>query len=267
MSRESIASVLLIFLPLALTALAALAAWGTGAITRWIKDRRVALALEVIANGAAAIVADLAQHVVADLKDPSKPGSWSSVAAATVRVRAVERVKQLYPQAVALAQEALANPDRINDLLGTVVERAVVDLKSKAPAQLPAVETLPSLAADPVLLDRKTIVAPEPITPAGDNPERGSISLRALLAIVVGLAVVLPLGMALSGCPRNPPVSGCQPEAQTCIHDRPHVCSASQRWHAAGNLQCSAVGGVCTVLGGRAYCGPVADAGAADGGE
>lgn len=133
MSRETLTSLAVILLPLLLTALAALAAWGTRAITKLIKDRRVALALEVLANGAAAIVADLAQHVVADLKDPSKPGEWTRVAAATVRVRAVERVKQLYPQAVALAQEALTNPDRLNDLLGTVVERAVVDLKAKAP--------------------------------------------------------------------------------------------------------------------------------------
>lgn len=95
-----------------------------------------------------------------------------------------------------------------------------------------------------------------------DPSQRGSISLRALLAIVVGLAVVLPLGVGLYGCPRNPPVSGCQPEAQTCIHDRPHVCSASQRWHVAGDRSCASIGGVCTVLGGRAYCGPVADAGA-----
>lgn len=91
--------------------------------------------------------------------------------------------------------------------------------------------------------------------------QRGSISLRALLAIVVGLAVVLPLGVGLYGCPRNPPVSGCQPEAQTCINDRPHVCSASQRWHVAGDRSCASIGGVCTVLGGRAYCGPVADGG------
>lgn len=95
-----------------------------------------------------------------------------------------------------------------------------------------------------------------------DPSQRGSISLRALLAIVVGLAVVLPLGVGLYGCPRNPPVSGCQPEAQTCINDRPHVCSASQRWHVAGDRTCSSIGGVCTVLGGRAYCGPVVDAGA-----
>ena len=135
MSRDTLVSFATILLPLVLTALAALAAWGTRAITRLIHDRRAALALEVIANGAAAIVADLAQHVVADLKDPSKPGAWSSVAAATMRLRAVECVKRLYPAAVALAEEALAHPETLDELLGTVVERAVVDLKAKAPAK------------------------------------------------------------------------------------------------------------------------------------
>jgi hypothetical protein len=62
------------------------------------------------------------------------------------------------------------------------------------------------------------------------------------------------LALALTGCPRLPPVAGCQPEAQTCISDSPHVCSASQRWQRAGDLACAAVGGVCSVVGGRAYC-------------
>lgn len=104
---------------------------------------------------------------------------------------------------------------------------------------------------------RQTIVPPQ-----RDDGQRGSASVRALLGAVVALSVVLPLGVALYGCPRNPPVSGCQPEAQTCINDRPHVCSASQRWHVAGDRSCASIGGVCTVLGGRAYCAPVADAGA-----
>lgn len=108
---------------------------------------------------------------------------------------------------------------------------------------------------------RQTIV-PEVAAKLPREGERGSVDVRALLAVVVALSVVLPLGVALSGCPRNPPVSGCQPEAQTCINDRPSVCSASQRWHVAGDRSCASVGGVCTVLGGRAYCGPVVDAGA-----
>lgn len=106
---------------------------------------------------------------------------------------------------------------------------------------------------------RQTIVPPQ-----RDDGQRGSVECPSLLACIV---VAIVAGALLAGCPRNPPVSGCQPEAQTCINDRPHVCSASQRWHRVGDIDCSAVGGVCTVLGGRAYCAPVADAGAADGGE
>ena len=65
------------------------------------------------------------------------------------------------------------------------------------------------------------------------------------------------------GCPRLPPESGCSPMAQTCINDSPHVCSSSQRWFRAGSITCREIGGVCTVLGGRAYCAPLpVDAGA-----
>ena len=119
--------------------------------------------------------------------------------------------------------------------------------------------------ADGVAFDAQRVaLGAVTVDPAKGDGQRGSVDLPGLLTCLI--AAILA-GALLAGCPRNPPVSGCQPEAQTCIRDRPHVCSASQRWHAAGNLQCSAVGGVCTVLGGRAYCGPVADAGSPDASE
>ena len=119
--------------------------------------------------------------------------------------------------------------------------------------------------ADGVAFDAQRVaLGAVTVDPAKGDGQRGSVDLPGLLTCLI--AAILA-GALCVGCPRNPPVSGCQPEAQTCIRDRPHVCSASQRWHAAGNLQCSAVGGVCTVLGGRAYCAPVADAGAADASE
>ena len=65
---------------------------------------------------------------------------------------------------------------------------------------------------------------------------------------------VMLLALLLAGCPRLPPVSGCNPGAQACLADAPHVCSTSQRWERAGDLACAAVGGVCSVLDGRAYC-------------
>ena len=119
--------------------------------------------------------------------------------------------------------------------------------------------------ADGVAFDAQRVaLGAVTVDPAKGDGQRGSVDLPGLLTCLI--AAILA-GALCVGCPRNPPVSGCQPEAQTCIRDRPHVCSASQRWHVAGDRTCSSIGGQCTVLGGRAYCGPVADAGAADGGE
>ena len=119
--------------------------------------------------------------------------------------------------------------------------------------------------ADGVAFDAQRVaLGAVTVDPAKGDGQRGSVDLPGLLTCLI--AAILA-GALLAGCPRNPPVSGCQPEAQTCINDRPHVCSASQRWHVAGNLRCSAIGGVCTVLGGRAHCAPVADAGSPDASE
>lgn len=115
-------------------------------------------------------------------------------------------------------------------------------------------------APAPVSPLRAVTVSHQPPPPADE--ERGSIDVRSMLVVVVALAVALPLGVVVTGCPRMPPVSGCSPMAQTCINDSPHVCSASQRWHRAGALTCAEVGGSCAVVGGRAYCAaPVVDAG------
>lgn len=119
--------------------------------------------------------------------------------------------------------------------------------------------------ADGVAFDAQRVaLGAVTVDPAKGDGQRGSVDVPGLLTCII--AAILA-GALCVGCPRNPPVSGCQPEAQTCINDRPHVCSASQRWHVAGDRTCAQVGGVCTVLGGRAYCGPVADAGAADASE
>ena len=119
--------------------------------------------------------------------------------------------------------------------------------------------------ADGVAFDAQRVaLGAVTVDPAKGDGQRGSVDLPGLLTCLI--AAILA-GALLAGCPRNPPVSGCQPEAQTCINDRPHVCSASQRWHVAGDRTCAQVGGVCTVLGGRAYCAPVADAGSPDASE
>jgi len=76
------------------------------------------------------------------------------------------------------------------------------------------------------------------------NGQRGSASLRVLLGVVVGLAVVLPLGVGLYGCPASRQltrpalgqVDGCEPRSTRCAPDgRPQVCSGSRRWTDADN--------------------------------
>lgn len=63
------------------------------------------------------------------------------------------------------------------------------------------------------------------------------------------------LCLALAGCPKLPPVSGCAPLSQRCDGDRPQVCSSSQRWHFVGDEPCGATAGQsCAVRNGVAGC-------------
>ena len=68
---------------------------------------------------------------------------------------------------------------------------------------------------------------------------------------------LIPLLFAAASChPRLPPVSNCAPFVQSCLNDRPHVCSSSRRWEPSGDLaSCAVVRGVCVVgADGRAGC-------------
>lgn len=76
--------------------------------------------------------------------------------------------------------------------------------------------------------------------------------------------VLLSCAFLSLGCPRLPPVSGCEPGVQVCIRDQPHVCSESQRWEPVGDLACGAVQGVCHLVEGAAWCGPLAMDGGLD---
>lgn len=71
---------------------------------------------------------------------------------------------------------------------------------------------------------------------------------------IVG-ATLAALGLALAGCPKLPPVSGCEPLEQRCDGDRPQVCSPTQRWHTVGDEPCGATPGQsCQVHAGVAGC-------------
>lgn len=166
-------------------------------------------------------------------------------------------------------QPLLANPDvQRRDALIAEMSTALADLRRRAgDAPLPLAESAGKEGAAVVSETRgfdpgaRQTIAPDVVAEAQRitrDGQPGSVDLAGLIGcVVIGvLAAVIA-----TGCPRLPPVSGCQPEAQTCINDSPHVCSASQRWHRAGDIDCRAVGGSCAVANGRAFCAPLTDGG------
>lgn len=95
----------------------------------------------------------------------------------------------------------------------------------------------------------------DPPRPTMVPPLSGQSGSATVGALVVLAALALVACAVLQGCPRLPPVSGCEPGTQRCEGDRPEVCSATGRWHPVGDLSCAAVGGRCAV-GLSAHCVP-----------
>lgn len=131
MTRETLAALITALQPLLLALITAAAAWGAAAIRRRTTDARYAAAVDTLARGAEAVVADFSQHVVADLRDPSKPGSWDEVTQRALRQRAAARIRALFPDDAAALDRAVG-ADRANEILGTLVERAVLTQKGGA---------------------------------------------------------------------------------------------------------------------------------------
>lgn len=233
MSRETIASLGAALSPLVLIVLAAVAARLAALGAKHIRDKRFAAAVELAAYGAAGVVADLAQHVVDALKDPSKPGTWDQVAANAVRETAITRVRSLYPGAVQVLTSALQSTTKVDELLGTLVERAVRDLKGRAS---------PAHSAD---------VLPDAISPR--DAQRGAARMDVMLC-VLALVALVGTGALLVGC--RPPADcevghdtwRCSPEGV------PQFCDAHNRWRAWATLPCARSGGQCAVREGRATC-------------
>ena len=120
----------------------------------------------------------------------------------------------------------------------------------------------------PTLMGREPDAAPfdpqarQTIAPPGDG-QRGSASVRSLLAVVVTLTVVLPLGVALSGCPNWNRPACTTPGAYSCVSDQPTWCSTTRELTPIGDEPCAAQGRVCGLRAdGRAGCLRTVDGGA-----
>lgn len=154
---------LILLSPAVLTLIGALAARLMSLASKSIKDKRVALAMQLATAGAADIVADVFQHSVQALKDPTKPGRWDEVTAAAAKLSAMQMLRTLHAPAVQVLTQALNDPQRVEQILGTLVERAVVDLNAKVKPSASPVNvvnvTTPALL-EPKMAEGETMFPP-----------------------------------------------------------------------------------------------------------
>jgi hypothetical protein len=129
MSNSTMAAVLTYLLPLLGLGGTAFLTWLSVILVRYTKDKRIAASFQVLAVGAAGVAAHFAQHIIPDLKDPTKSGSWNKIAQAELKQAGIATLKKLYPQTVALVRESLTSDEALNQVLGNMLEQAVVAAK------------------------------------------------------------------------------------------------------------------------------------------
>lgn len=210
------------------------------------------------------------------LTDPRTPLVLAAaVALARVLYALVSRLVAPYPRARA-AVEALAalGPDVVRaglQLVAVVTGRPAPKLDALPPAPPDAVQlagryataadlqaALDDAAAERDALARRVAeltASEEPgrlrptVVPGEEAPAGAVVTSRH--RVIAGTLTLL----ALTGCPKLPPVSGCTPLSQRCERDRPQVCSPSRRWHTVGDEACGATPGQsCQVRAGVAGC-------------
>jgi len=234
MNRD-LASLAAALLPLVLLALAAFAAWAGRLVSRYVRDRRYALAVELVALGAAGVVADLFQHVVADLKDPSKAGTWNAVAAASVKLRAVARLRELYPHAVAVITGVLADPAKVDALFGTFVEKGVVEMKGLATSGAALKELVVNVDGRATVVPGELAAAVNEATAAG----RAGVPTAVLGALVLALGAGCGSSSAAGG------LTALQAARTTAIVTWPSIHRGAEELGVCSDLApCWVTGGV-----------------------
>lgn len=215
---------------------------------------RLPLALALVATVGRVLYAILS-HVVAP--HPRLRALVEAVAAASPDpIRAALQVVALVTGEAAPKLDALPPDPRVEEraarLAGsdlTLLRATVLDLQTERDALARRVAEL-TAAEEPGRL-RPTVV---PVEEPERSPDETTVSGRRRLPPGT-LGTMALLALALAGCPKLPPVSGCEPLAQRCEGDRPQVCSPSRRWHTVGDEACGATAGQsCQVRAGVAGC-------------
>lgn len=88
--------------------------------------------------------------------------------------------------------------------------------------------------------------------------------VRAFLALIVALSVVVPVGAALTGCPDWQRPECPTPGVYSCVNDWPQFCAPTKERTPIGDEVCAASGRVCALRAdGVAYCARAATDGGA----
>ena len=211
-------------------------------------------ALTVLAGTAVAAAAE----EVRNLKDPTKPGTWTRAVGLSIRDRVIGEVMHLGRDVIAqLRGLGMLDAEDIEQLLERLVESQVERLRRIAPtlpgAELtvddlaevipPALPAPSAPAGRPASLRGATIAAP--VAPPADTSPPSSAQrgfARPLFLAALLFVLLLPL---LIGCehvregvmrvaPGVPSPSECVPDSQRCNGTVPEVCADSNldftRW-------------------------------------
>lgn len=159
LTRTFVAAALTLLQGVVLALLAAGGAWLMRTINARVKNRTASEALQLVTATVAAGVASAYQTTVADLKDETKPGTWTAAIGQSLKRQVVDNAKRLAPEAVARLAATGLDPARLEVLLGQLVEQEVLRLKATAPVALTA-----------AVLDTVTPAAPVPTAAPAPSP-------------------------------------------------------------------------------------------------
>lgn len=172
MSKDIIVQILGYLIPVLVPAIAAYLA---AVILRRIPDRRLAQALTLVDYLASGVVAEIYQKTVADLKDPTKPGTWNDVAAATAKRTAMEQLRVVGANVISTVVACGMSPASVDGVLSQAIEKAVIDLNTRVEppfmrrvlplpwSEVPTTAT-PSTPSDPPPITSSDPARPTPTT-------------------------------------------------------------------------------------------------------
>lgn len=117
-------------------------------LSRYVRDVRVRSALQVM-NDQALLAVQRLNKRRRDLKDPSRPGTWSEGEASGLRASATREVARVLGDSFALLCDRYGSPVRVNSMIGHAVDAHAEATRSPAAPSSSADAQTPTLPPEP----------------------------------------------------------------------------------------------------------------------